>query len=310
MAGMLKERFPECEVFFMGRTYTKDVVALSKHVDGFINYDDLEGLSPSGAAEELKKQTADIFIHVFPRKEIAWLAKRAAIPVRVGTSSRLYHWFSCNQWIRLSRKNSDLHEAQLNMKLLSFMGINTSVNFDAIKNYYGFEKIPALNGPAASWIDPARFNLILHPKSKGSAREWGIGNFKKLVALLPSENYKIFISGTAADAEQIGDLLLDPKVTDITGKLSLQQFIAFISHCQGLIAASTGPLHIAAALNKKSVGLFSPMRPMHPGRWAPVGDHAGVLVLDGACKNCGEGNACDCIQRIDPKEVIRKLQDV
>ena len=310
MAGMLKEQFPECEIFFIGRSYTKDVIALSKHVDGFINYDDLEKLPTPKAIEELKKLKVDIFIHVFPKKEIARLAKRAGIPIRVGTTNRMYHWFYCNQWIRLSRKNSDLHEAQLNSKLLSFMGINTHITLDAVKNYYGFDKIPPLNESAISWIDPTRFNLILHPKSKGSAREWGIENFKKLVSLLPAQKYKIFISGTSADASLIGDLLLDPKVTDITGKLSLQQFIAFIYQCDGLIAASTGPLHIAAALGKKAVGLFSPMRPIHPGRWAPVGDHTGFLVFDEVCKNCSEGKTCDCIQRIDPQNVIRKLQNV
>lgn len=310
MAGMLKEQFPECEIFFMGRSYTKDVIALSKHVDGFINYDDLEKLPAPKATEELKKLKADIFIHVFPKAEIARLAKRSGIPIRVGSTNRIYHWFYCNQWIRLSRKNSDLHEAQLNIKLLSFIGINTHIALDAVKNYYGFEKIPPLNESAISWIDPTRFNLILHPKSKGSAREWGIENFKKLVSLLPAQQYKIFISGTSADASLIGDLLLDPKVTDITGKLSLQQFIAFIYQCDGLIAASTGPLHIAAALRKKAVGLFSPMRPIHPGRWAPVGDHTGFLVFDETCKNCSEGKTCDCIQRIDPQNVIRKLQNV
>ena len=42
-----------------------------------------------------------------------------------------------------------------------------------------------------SLIDPQKFNLILHPKSKGSAPEWGLNNFEKLIRLLPKDKFKI-----------------------------------------------------------------------------------------------------------------------
>jgi heptosyltransferase III len=37
-------------------------------------------------------------------------------------------------------------------------------------------------------------------------------------------------------------------------------------------------LHIAAALGIRSIGLYTPQRPMHPGRWAPLGRDTRVLV--------------------------------
>ena len=52
------------------------------------------------------------------------------------------------------------------------------------------------------------------------------------------------------------ELLKNKNIIDLTGKLSLQQYISFINAANGLVAASTGPLHIAAALNKKAIGLF------------------------------------------------------
>lgn len=310
MAGFLKKNFPECRVLFLGRGYTKEVIALSRHIDEFINYDELEKMSSRQAAETLQKYQADCIVHVFPKKEIAQLAKLAGIPLRVGTTNRLYHWFTSNKLIALSRKNSDLHEAQLNFKLLSFTGIDTSVEKDQLKDYYGFDKIPALDAEPASWTDPKKFNLILHPRSKGSAREWGLDNFTKLIDALPEEQYTIFVSGTAQDAETMKDFLQHTKIKNITGKLSLRQFIAFIHSCDGLIAASTGPLHIAAALNKKALGLFSPRRPIHPGRWAPVGEHAGTLVFDADCPDCKSGKDCNCIRNIEPQSVIRKLQQL
>jgi ADP-heptose:LPS heptosyltransferase len=308
MAGYIKEYFPQSKIYFLGRTYTKEIIALSKHVDEFLNYDEVEKAGESGGIEMIKKIKADVFIHVFPKKEIAVLAKKAEIPFRVGTTNRLYHWFTCNKLIRLSRKNSPLHEAQLNMKLFSLFNIPADIELKRVKDFYGLTRIPVLDAAYASWMDPSKINVILHPKSKGSAREWGLENFSKLISLLPKDKFKIFISGTKEDGEKTQDLISKhPDVTDLTGKLSLQQFIAFIAKADALVAASTGPLHIAAALGKRAIGLFSSRRPIHPGRWMPLGERAVALVHDPACNNCKQRKDCNCIQKINPQQIVDLL---
>ncbi len=307
MAGFIKKHFPECKVFFMGRSYTKDVIALSKYVDGFINYDEIEKFDKQKQINYLKEIAADIFVHVFPKKEIAWLAKNSGVALRVGTTNRLYHWLTCNKLIKLSRKNSDKHEAQLNFKLLDFLNIETEVALNDVSNFYGFTNLSSLNKEVEALIDKNKFNIILHPKSKGSAREWGIDNFEKLVEFLPKDKFKIFISGTQQEGNLMPEFLKNKNITDLTGKLSLQQFIAFINAADGLVAASTGPLHIAAALNKKAIGLFVPKRPMHPGRWMPLGKDAHAVVFDKECAECKMGKDCNCIIKIDPKQIVDLL---
>lgn len=310
MAGFIKSNFPGSKVFFLGRTYTKDVVQLSEYVDGFINYDEILKLDETKQASSLKDLQLHYFVHVFPKKEIALLAKQAQIPFRVGTTNRLFHWFTCNKLIRLSRKKSDLHEAQLNFKLLSFLNVNVLVSLNEIKNYYGFTKAPALSPQNRFYIDETKINVILHPKSKGSAKEWGLDNFAKLISLLPKKKFKIFITGTKEDGELMKEFLSKvPEATDLTGAFSLSQLIAFINGCNALVAASTGPLHVAAALNKKSIGLFSPKRPIHPGRWMPLGANAQALVYDANCSNCARGKDCDCVTKINPQEIIDLLAD-
>jgi ADP-heptose:LPS heptosyltransferase len=66
-------------------------------------------------------------------------------------------------------------------------------------------------------------------------------------------------------------------VHDITGKLSLHELIAFISSCQLIVAASTGPLHIAAGTGVHAVGLYPCEKPMHAGRWAPLGKNVHTI---------------------------------
>lgn len=309
MAGWLKKYFPACRVVFLGRTYTKDVIALSEYVDEFLDYSLIEKMSSSEQIEHLKKTKAEVIVHVFPVKEIASLARAAEIPLRIGTTNRFYHWFTCNKRIALSRKNSDLHESQLNLMLLSFLNKSTNVTKEEVMKWYGFTQLPIQSTAVQSLIDKNRFNVILHPKSKGSALEWGLPNFSKLIQILSQEKYKVFISGTEDDGKQLKELLaLHPEVTNLCGRFSLKEFISFISNCDGLVAASTGPLHIAAALGKKAVGLYSSRRPIHPGRWMPIGEKAHFLVKDAACEQCKKGKNCDCIMQIEPKEIVALLE--
>lgn len=308
MAGILKKKLPNCEIIFLGRNYTRDVVALSEYVDKFVSYDDMLKLKQEEQIKILKDLNASHIIHVFPVKEIAYLAKKADITFRIGTTNRLWHWFTCNVKLAFSRKKSKLHEAQLNCKLLKPFEINDNISLADLINAYGFTKIPALSNQYKSLIDQSKIKVILHPKSKGSAREWGLENFSKLISQLDNNQYQVFISGTQQEGEMVKPLLQKhPKVIDLTGKMSLSQFIAFINECDMLIAASTGPLHIASAIGKKAIGLFAPMIPIHPGRWKPIGKNASYLVLNKNCSVCRKTQDCLCIKAITTQQVISEI---
>src|SRR5210317_1039145 len=94
VAGMLKKTQPDCELFFLGRSYTRDVIRACEHIDTFLDWDEIS--CDQDPVTRIRSLGADIIIHVFPRKEIANLAKQAGIPVRIGTTNRLYHWKTCN----------------------------------------------------------------------------------------------------------------------------------------------------------------------------------------------------------------------
>ncbi len=307
LAGILRKQLPRSKIFFLGRTYTRPVIELSKYVDEFINWDELEKLPMKKQVHFMEKREIDCIIHVFPNKKVARMAKKAKIIYRIGTSHRTFHLTTCNIKPNFSRKKSDLHEAQLNVKLLESLGINEIPNKEQLQEYYGIN-VPEIK-KIHPLIDTHKFNLILHPKSKGSAREWGLDNFSKLITLLPPEKYNVFISGTKEEGMLMRDILEKHKdrIHDITGKFSLLEFINFIIRCDGLVAASTGPLHIASALGKKAIGIYPPIRPMHPGRWAPIGKDVHVLVLNKECNDCRKTNDCECMRKISPEEVVEVL---
>ncbi|MDQ6812910.1 MAG: hypothetical protein M3040_04110 [Bacteroidota bacterium] len=161
-------------------------------------------------------------------------------------------------------------------------------------------------------IDKSKYNLILHPKSQGNGREWGLDNFIRLIQLLDVQKFKIFISGVEKER-----VLLTPifeackdRVTDITGMMNLTEFISFIASCDGLVASGTGPIHLAAALGKDAFGIYPPIKPIHPGRWAPLGANAKVFVVDRTCYDCkGDKIACHCIHEVEPSWLQNSLYE-
>jgi ADP-heptose:LPS heptosyltransferase len=303
LATMLKQHFPELHVGFLGRSYTQPVVACCAAVDAFVELNDFLAIRNSG-------QYWDTIVHVFPRKDIAWHALKSGIATRVGTSSRPYHWLTCNKLVKLSRRHSPLHEAQLNMQLLRPFGITSIASKEALGQLYAFKAAP-LPAELGALLAPGKRHIILHPKSQGSAREWGLQNFAALAKLLRAEDYQVFISGTAAERKLMNPLFEEAgnEVIDITGRMNLSAFISFIDACDALVAASTGPLHIAAALGKVAVGLYPSIRPMDAGRWGPIGPNAVAMSLPEDCNRCrNEPERCVCLQQIFPTEVANTLK--
>ena len=305
MAKAIKDQIPGAKVFFLGREYTRPVVDSCIYADGFIELNDfLKGNFL------IDNKPADAIVHVKPLNAVAKQAKKLKIKWRVGTTNRIFHWNTCNKLVKLSRKKSDLHEAQLNLKLLKPFGIRTDFSLEEISTLYGFEKIKPLSKNYTELLDDTKYNLILHPKSRGSAREWGLDNFELLISLLDKTKYKIFISGTKEEKKEVQPLLdkVTNAVTDITGEMSLPDFISFIAHCDGVVACSTGPLHIAAALGKDAWGIYAPLHSIRPQRWGPVGKNAEVFVVNRQCSDCYKYKMpCHCIKEIDALQIAKSL---
>jgi heptosyltransferase-3 len=279
VAAFIKQLFPSAKVSFLGRTYTQPVINTVASIDTFINYDELKNLSEAQQIEYIQKQNIDVIIHVLPNKHIAKIAKQAGIKLRIGTTNRVFHWYTCNKLVKLSRKKSDLHEAQLNLILLKPLGLEHVPSLPEIISHNNFHNKVELTPALSAVLLNNKFNLIIHPKSHGSGMEWGLDNFAKLINNLPSDKFNILITGSENEKALLTTWIqtLPTTVQDMTGQMSLGQLITFISKADGLIASGTGPLHIAALTGVNTLGLFPSLRPIHPGRWAPIGKKANYM---------------------------------
>lgn len=311
LAGYLKSLKPESKIYFLGKTYTKDVVSCCENIDVFLDWNEIRVLGKKEKTAFFRNIGVTCIFFVFPDKEIAKLAFQAGIAIRVGTAHRWFHWLYANRRPFFSRKKSDLHEAQLNFLLLKPFGDVPLFDEKTLFSLTGMHRIQPLPQSFFQQISKAKTNIIIHPGSRGSSREWGLENFANLIRLLSPDKYMIYISGTKEEAKTMGIFLNDlpSHVVDMTGKLSLKEFISFISACDGLVACSTGPLHIAASLGKVAVGLYPPIRPLHPGRWKPIGPQTKVFCIEKTCFDCKKGGKCVCIENIQAVEVAQYLDN-
>lgn len=306
LVGAIKRYLPSSKVIFLGKSYTKAVIELCDDIDEFLNWDDLRK-DLKKAHTVLQNKNINTAILVFPDKQIAKVCKKAKIKYRIGTSHRVHNLLYCNRLINFSRRKSNEHEAILNLKLLNKVsGLQNKISFDNITELLNVS-VKKSDYPKGYISENEDFKyVILHPKSNGSAREWGLENFKTLINLLDKTKFRIFVCGTESEGELFRQYLFDNKIDnvyDLSGQLSLEEYISLINDSDFLIAASTGPLHIAAILNKHAIGLFPPIRPMDPGRWRPIGKNVKIFCKEKSCNICRKDTNCECVKSIPPKDV-------
>jgi heptosyltransferase-3 len=313
MVSMLKKVLPQVKIIFFGKTYTKPVIDCCKDVDEFLNYDEFSNLGDKSKVQFLRDVNADAIIHVFPRQDISGGAKHAHIRYRIGTTGRLHHWFNCNRLVRMTRKNSDLHEAQLNIKLLKPLGVDGNIPLKEISSLMNFSSTNDLPSWLQSKLDSSKYKLVIHPKSNASAREWSLENYSELIKSLPHVKFQFIITGGENEKNILDEWhkTLSQDVFNLAGKLSLNELIALLNASNGIVAASTGPLHIAAALGKDAIGIYPPIKPMDPGRWAPVGKHAEYLVMEKHCSDCRfSPQSCHCMNEVTAGMVADRVVEI
>lgn len=264
LCGFIKKYSPNTRITFIGKSYTQAIVEACPFVDEFVNFDK--------RAETSLKVEACVF--AFPDAEVMQWVKAQGVQKRIATGSRIASWKFANDRVFFSRKNSDLHESQLNFHLLYSFGVKDIPTLEEIRESHVLK--PQVESPIQP--EPNKRSVVFHMLSKGSALNWSLHQYQELTALLPATDFNIYITGTEEEGVRIRQgFQFDEHIIDVSGKLSLPQLIAFISSCETLVAASTGPLHIASALGIRAIGLYPSKRPMHPGRWMPLGVNASYL---------------------------------
>ena len=122
-------------------------------------------------------------------------------------------------------------------------------------------------------IEPFNY-LVINPNASDLRleRRWPAEYFIQLIQeirVLKPEMLIVLI-GNKQEANYVNEIAKhfqeDNHVIDSSGKLKLDELIAVMNNAAGIITNDTGPLHLALALRKKTVGLFGPCAPDQYGQ--------------------------------------------
>jgi ADP-heptose:LPS heptosyltransferase len=300
----IKLAFPTAQLTYLCKQYTAPVVACFEPIDHILTIEQLEQASNTERAAQLGQ--FDIVLHLFPNKRVAKWCKQVKIPMRIGTAHRFFHLYTCNFRPRFTRKRSDLHEAQLNFKLLAPLGIS---QIPSMKDLNGNLAFIAPRPDKSMDVQDWSRAVLVHPKSNGSGVEYPLEQYFAFALALVEKDYQVYFTGTEKEGSQFRDQIPEhPAIIDATGQWDLPTFIAIIAQSKALVACSTGPYHIAGLCGIPAIGLFAQRKPIHPGRWAALGARSIALTAQKSCEACAAGQFCNCIEEIAFQNMLDAIE--
>ncbi len=314
LVAMVKRQRPDIRICMVASAYAMPLLQACEWVDEV-----LEDRSVIEDPALLTRHRVDAFLNPLSDELLAKAAWLAKVPLRVGDVERLKAARWCNRFVWSRRKWSALHEAQIILRHLKPLGLDGRLTLSELKALVRLSRISPLDESLQRRLDGTAFNLVIHPKSKKSGREWPARHFLRLVQLLEGAPVRILLTGMECERDELSaecpELLRHPNVDMLMGATEPTQLIALIAHADGLVACGTGPLHIAAALGIHALGLFPRRASIDARRWHPLGQKAEALQLSGSCvfpmNTCerkGGRQNCRCMMGITPEQVAARVQ--
>ncbi len=312
MTGAIKAACPTATIVFIARRYTESLVRASRHVDEFFDAELAKNDADAVAALKL-----DILINPYRWKEIARTAARARVPARIGNLRRRNTLLlRCNRFVFYGRARTGLNEGALNLRDLRALGLRLEPSNAGMAALTGLSRLESLAAEHRALFAPKRFHLLLQTKTDGHGREWPLEHFLTLVRLLAPEPVQIILTGTETEGDIVRTacpaLLAEPSVTDAFGRFTLPQLLPFIAAADGIVSASTGPVHIAAALGIHALGIFPGRDSINGKRWFPLGPKGEALQAVESCPRNAQcdltlGGPCRCTILTTPRMVYERV---
>jgi len=135
-----------------------------------------------------------------------------------------------------------------------------------------------------------RNRIVLLPATGQEQKEWGAENFRELAQRLGDAALVVWGPGEEELAHAVG--------AEVAPPTNLSELAAVLRAAKLVVGGDTGPLHLAAALESRVVGLFGPTNPARNGPW---GQLANVVESFSTTKS---------MQSISVEDVMKKIDQV
>tara|TARA_Y100000310_G_scaffold343214_1_gene449829 strand:+ start:546 stop:1718 length:1173 start_codon:yes stop_codon:yes gene_type:complete len=308
----LKEKFPNAELTILAPEKNKDLFYKNKNIHNKIFAD----LSLFALIKQLFqiRNKYDLVIDYEHWLNISAIIAYVAGKRRIGFANKL-RALLYNDKVQF---NKDIHSVHNNTNLLKPLGIDTKPETENIKTSE-HDKDFIRDFFAKNKLSKNDFIIGVCPSSGPTviSRRWPKDRFISLADnLIEEHNAKVILTGSEDERELLLNIRnqMKHKPTIFCGA-KLSHLIELINNCSIFISNDTGPMHIAANQEIKTIGLFGPETPVIFG---PFGKHTFSIFKGIECSPCikiykGKHINCKeniCMKMITVEEVLEAVKNL
>jgi heptosyltransferase-2 len=307
----IKKAHPDSFVSILIRNYTKDIYLNNPHVDEIILFDGEDEDNPKSfwkIVGEIRKRK---FTHAFmllPNERLNWVLFFSGIPNRIGVGHKLYQFLSFSKYVDRKKYIPMRHEADYCLDMVRKIGIEPK-SFEPEIFLSAEEKVK--RDEIRKKLSPNGELLIgINTTSGKSSPNLKFEEYRKLIIRLTEEkNIRVVVTDNNPPDNllKIGNSIY-PNIG-----LPLRESIINFSALDLLISASTGPMHICAALKVPTISMFCPLPACSPKLWGPLGNKAEIILPESNyCQTVcpGDPHICDFggSGGIDAEKIYQKVK--
>lgn len=276
--ALLKQSLPEAEVHALVPSYTREMAEVCPWIDHIIT-DPGQVQGTAGLLQlvkQLRARKMDSVITLFSTTRIGIAVYTAGIPLRLAPATKAAQLFY-NHRLPQRRSRSEKPEYVYNLDLvrhyLQLQHCPAADNIHAPYLVFGQQEVAELKYAfcAANNLGGQLPMVFVHPGSGGSANNLSIEQYAQLVSKLAANNeVNIVISAGPDELVQAQRLVSRANVNNSAiyhSQEGLKRFAQHIQFADVFISGSTGPLHIAGALNTPTAAFYPRRRSATSLRW-------------------------------------------
>ena len=243
---------------------------------------------------DLRRRRFDLVIDLQGLFRSGWLGFSTGSPVRVGTSTdREFGWAFHTHIAPVGGR--DRHAVDRYLSLAEHLGLGTG----PVEFVFATDDA---DRAAVAPLLPAEPFAVLVPTTNWATKRWPAERLAGLVRPLRDR------FGLASVVAGVPGSPVIAGAVDLSGKTTLRQLVAVIERASLVVAPDTGPMHVAAALNRPLVTMFGPT---DPARTGPYGRPDSVVRLDIPCSPCLSRRCVHqtCLRSLQIEPVLAKAAE-
>lgn len=275
---LLKQALPRAAIHALVPAYTREMALSCPGIDA-VELD--PGAAAPAAAQlallrRLRQGRYDALVTLYSTTRIGWLTALAGIPYRLAPATKLAQVFYNRRLLQhrsQSAKPEFAYNLDLGLKLLADHGIaNPDLPTPPYLRFPDEATAELREEFCRAHAIPAGDRLVfLHPGSGGSAGNLSVEQYTALARGLRSTRpFTLVITagpGEEANAATLEAQTKDLRRTVLRSRDGLRRFAQHIQFADLFISGSTGPLHIAGALDRPTAAFYTRRRSATSLRW-------------------------------------------